>query len=144
MRNEIVNLLNSDITGYRIFKVTGISQSVISELRLGKRNVGKLTLDTAEKLANYYNKLEENKMYKLTAMEEGQVQSQETFATFNEVKEHLIETDYFSWINEQEPDRELPKFEDVEDIKDIEIIFEEYDYSWWTMKIEEINKGDEK
>ena len=66
MREQIEKLLNSDITGYRIFKDTGMSQSIISEFRSGKRNLDNLSLKNAEKLYNLYNKLEENKMIKWT------------------------------------------------------------------------------
>lgn len=52
MREAIQVLLDSDITGYEIHKETGISQSVISELRRGKRDLGNLSLNYVEKL--YY------------------------------------------------------------------------------------------
>ena len=61
MREQIEKLLNSDITGYRIFKDTGMSQSIISEFRSGKRNLDNLSLKNAEKLYNLYNELERNK-----------------------------------------------------------------------------------
>lgn len=69
MRKVIENLLNSEITAYEISKQTGVSNSVISRLKSGERTIGKLSLDTAEKLYDYgteimkMNELE-NKMIK--------------------------------------------------------------------------------
>ncbi|WP_147640598.1 MULTISPECIES: hypothetical protein [Mammaliicoccus] len=56
MREAIQVLLDSDITGYEIHKETGISQSVISELRRGKRDLGNLSLNYAEKLYYFQRK----------------------------------------------------------------------------------------
>ena len=53
MKNKIKNLLDSPITGYQIEQETGVSQAVISKLRKGQREIGNITLDTAEKLLNY-------------------------------------------------------------------------------------------
>lgn len=60
MRKDIEDLINSQITGYQIHKATGISQSLISELRLGKRTIDNLSFKNAEKLATYYNKIKNN------------------------------------------------------------------------------------
>ncbi|WP_410483037.1 helix-turn-helix domain-containing protein [Staphylococcus lugdunensis] len=64
MRKEIRDLLNSNITSYEISKETGVSNSVISRLRNGEREIGKVTLETAEKL--YQFEMERIKMNKLT------------------------------------------------------------------------------
>lgn len=56
MKESIQVLLDSDITGYAIHKETGISQSVISELRTGKRNLNNLSLNYAEKLYYFQRK----------------------------------------------------------------------------------------
>lgn len=50
---KIIELIESDITGYKIYKETGISQYVLSQLRQGKREVDNLTLNTTEKLYEY-------------------------------------------------------------------------------------------
>lgn len=75
-------------------------------------------------------------------VEGGVIQSQNEFDSFEDLKAHLVATDYFGWISENEPEKELPNFEEVETVSDIESIFEEYDYSYWAMTIEEINMGD--
>lgn len=53
-RNIIVKVINSDITGYKIYKKIGISQSVISGLRNGDKAVDDLTLKTTEKLYTFF------------------------------------------------------------------------------------------
>lgn len=61
MREEIQELLDSDVTGYKIFKTTGVSQSVISDLRKGKRSLDNISLLNAERLHEYQLKLNESK-----------------------------------------------------------------------------------
>ena len=41
-KKKIIELIESDITGYKIYKATGVSQYVLSQLRQGKRNVDNL------------------------------------------------------------------------------------------------------
>ena len=50
---KIIELIESDITGYQVFKDTGLSQTVMSSLRTGKRDVDNLRLGTTEKLYDY-------------------------------------------------------------------------------------------
>lgn len=57
-KEAVIRLLESDITGYQIWKDTNVSQHVISQIRRGKRDVENLTLSTAEKLYNYQKGLE--------------------------------------------------------------------------------------
>ena len=52
-KKKIIELIESDITGYKIYKATGVSQYVLSQLRQGKRNVDNLSLGTTEKLYDY-------------------------------------------------------------------------------------------
>ena len=54
MREEIEKLLSSDLTGYQIEKGTGVRQSTISNLRLGKSNLDTLPFANAEKLYKFY------------------------------------------------------------------------------------------
>ncbi|HHV8920072.1 TPA: hypothetical protein ACURE6_000373 [Staphylococcus aureus] len=56
-KKQIKKLLDSDITGYKISKETGVSQYVISQVRLGKREIDNLTLKTTEKLYEYAKKV---------------------------------------------------------------------------------------
>lgn len=57
-KRKIIELIESDITGYQIHKETGVSQYVISQLRQGKRDVDNLSLNTTEKLYDYQIKLD--------------------------------------------------------------------------------------
>lgn len=50
---KVIELIKSDITGYKICKNTGVSQYVLSQLRQGKRDIDNLTLNTTEKLYEY-------------------------------------------------------------------------------------------
>ena len=52
-KKTIIKLINSDITGYQIYKDTGLSQTVMSTLRTGKRDIDNLKLGTTEKLYEY-------------------------------------------------------------------------------------------
>lgn len=52
-KQTIKKLIESDLTGYQIYKETGISQTVISTLRNGNRDIDNLTLKTTEKLYEY-------------------------------------------------------------------------------------------
>lgn len=52
-KTKIIELIESDITGYQIYKETGVAQYVLSQLRQGKRKVDNLTLNTTEKLYEY-------------------------------------------------------------------------------------------
>ncbi|RQM97339.1 hypothetical protein COR53_03535 [Staphylococcus pettenkoferi] len=52
-KKKIIKLIESDITGYQIYKETGVAQYVLSQLRQGKRKVDNLTLNTTEKLYEY-------------------------------------------------------------------------------------------
>ena len=81
-------------------------------------------------------------MYKLIARQQGVIQSMESFNSFQGLKHHLVNTDYFSWILDNEHDKELPNFQDVESMEDIQKIFEEFDYSWWTMEVVSIEGND--
>ncbi|CXQ82434.1 hypothetical protein [Staphylococcus aureus] len=56
-KKKIIELIESNLTGYEISKKIGVSQYVLSQLRQGKREVDNLTLNTTEKLYEYANKV---------------------------------------------------------------------------------------
>lgn len=60
IKRNIQNLLDSDITNYRISKDTGIAQSTLSDLINGKTTIDSMRLDNALILNEYYLK----KVYK--------------------------------------------------------------------------------
>lgn len=53
MRDNIKSLLNSKVSSYYIAKKTKVNVSVISRIRNGERGIGRLSLDSAEKLNEY-------------------------------------------------------------------------------------------
>lgn len=60
MRKEIEELLSSEITGYQIEKETGVRQSTISNIRLGKSKLDTLPFGQAEKLYKFYKENSNN------------------------------------------------------------------------------------
>lgn len=74
-------------------------------------------------------------MLKLVEIENGRIRTEEAFENFGSLKKHLMENDYFSWVLDEEPERELPDFSEVTELREIVDIFQEFDYSWWTMDI---------
>lgn len=54
IEKEINELLASDITAYRMAKDSGVAQSVITKLRNGNRKVSNLTVESAQKLLDYW------------------------------------------------------------------------------------------
>lgn len=72
---EIEELLNSDVTDYRISKDTGITLSVIQNYRNGKYALDNMTLKIAKKLYEYKKETtkENKKMLKLSFNYKGKV-----------------------------------------------------------------------
>jgi len=57
IRENIRKLLESDeVSNYAIHKKTGIAQSTLSDLKIGKSKIGNMKLDVALKLNEYYIK----------------------------------------------------------------------------------------
>ncbi|WP_062048119.1 helix-turn-helix domain-containing protein [Bacillus sp. JCM 19034] len=54
LKEDIQKLIQSNITGYKIHKETGISESTISRIRSGKIELGSISLDNAMKLHGFY------------------------------------------------------------------------------------------
>ena len=80
--------------------------------------------------------------YLLKEISEGEIREELTFNNFVDLKEFLIHNTnaYFGWINDEEPDKALPDFNVVESLREVKAILEEYDYSWWSMAVEEVNE----
>jgi len=56
IKENIENLLQSEISNYRIHKETGVAQSTLSDLKSGKSKLGNVKLDVALKLNDFYLK----------------------------------------------------------------------------------------
>ena len=48
--NEVQKVLDVNVTSYRISKITGITELVLSKYRKGTYNIKNMTLETAERL----------------------------------------------------------------------------------------------
>ena len=48
-------LMNKEITGYALWKATGVSQQAISRLRSGKKRFEDLSLETVIKIQSWIN-----------------------------------------------------------------------------------------
>ena len=69
---EIIEaVLNSGITAYKIGSDIGVDRSIISRLRNGDKKIDDLSVNTAQKLIDYYIKKEREIMYKGTVNFEG-------------------------------------------------------------------------
>ena len=134
--NKINQLLDSDMTGYRVAQITNVRQPMYNRYQNGQTPVANMTIKIANELMRLI-KLEEKSMYKLVVKEEGKLQAVENFESFEALKGHLMTNDYFSWISENEPDRELPNFSDVKSVREINAILDDYDYDWWTASVVE-------
>ena len=79
--------------------------------------------------------------YLLKEISEGEIREELTFNNFVDLKEFLIHNTnaYFGWINDEEPDKVLPDFNAVESLREIVDILNDYDYSWWSVEVEEAN-----
>ena len=56
--NEVQEVLNINVTSYRISKITGITELVVSKYRKGTYNIKNMTLDTADKLLSNRSEIE--------------------------------------------------------------------------------------
>ncbi|CAK1237566.1 hypothetical protein R55210_AODCCCNP_00664 [Fructobacillus fructosus] len=56
IKQKIEILFNSRLSGYAIAKKSGVAQPVVNRLMNGQREIGNLSLDSAQKLANLYDK----------------------------------------------------------------------------------------
>ena len=61
------------------------------------------------------------------------------FNSFDELKTYLINhtDEIFGWINDNSDEyEELPNFNDVETVHDINSILDKYNFGWWYLNIE--------
>lgn len=133
---KIYELLDSGLTGYRVSQLVSISQQQYDKYRKGQAPIDVMSLKVAEELIKVIN-WEESAMYKLVIKEEGKLQTVENFESFENLKNHLLTTDYFGWISDNEPGLELPNFADVESVREINAILADHDYGWWTASVVE-------
>ena len=56
--NKIQEILDIDVTSYRISKITGITEHVLSKYKKGIYSVKNMSLDTADKLISNRSEIE--------------------------------------------------------------------------------------
>ena len=56
--NKVEKILDINVTSYRISKITGITELVLSKYRKGTYNIKNMTLDTADKLISNLSEIE--------------------------------------------------------------------------------------
>ena len=56
--DEVQEVLNINVTSYRISKITGITELVLSKYRKGTYNVKNMSLETADKLISSRSEIE--------------------------------------------------------------------------------------
>ena len=56
--NEVEKILEINVTSYRISKITGVTELVLSKYRKGTYNIKNMTLDTADKLISNLSEIE--------------------------------------------------------------------------------------
>ena len=66
---EIEELLNSEISTYKIAKDSGVTYSLLSDYRNGKRKIENMTLQVAKKLIRYSKELK-NEKWRLLLMDQ--------------------------------------------------------------------------
>lgn len=57
IRDEIQELLDSNLSAYRIAKESGVAQAVITKLRNGDRKIENLTVESGQKLMDYWHRV---------------------------------------------------------------------------------------
>lgn len=62
---QIEELLNSEISTYKIAKDSGVTYSLLSDYRNGKRKIENMTLQVAKKLIRYSEELKNDKWWLL-------------------------------------------------------------------------------
>lgn len=55
LKDKVRAVLDSNLSQYAISKKTGVGQGSLSALRNGTKEIGKLSIDTAQKLADLYD-----------------------------------------------------------------------------------------
>ena len=55
LKDKVRAVIDSNLSQYAISKQTGVSQGSLSALRNGTKEIGKLSIDTAQKLADLYD-----------------------------------------------------------------------------------------
>lgn len=140
---RIKKLIKNNTNSAALARNVGVTRQVIDKYKKGESKFKNMTAENLIKFEEYFKEMDKMEKEILILVEAGEdYNNVEFFQNFEELKQHLNQTDYFGWITDQEPETEVPDFYEVEDIADIKATFQEYDYSWWTMKLIEVTLQD--
>ena len=62
--DEVKEVLDINVTSYRISKITGITELVLSKYRKGTYNIKNMTLETAERLLSNISEIKKYEKWK--------------------------------------------------------------------------------
>lgn len=131
MRKTIETLLESNLTASAIAKGSGVPYSTIHDLKSGKRELDKLSLLNAEKLANYFE--EENKMNTYNVRDTWNVTEQEfDFDLHKFFIEGATDPRHHGWIY---PDDLKQQDQLRAELESGEIDLDEWPVEWYAMHI---------
>lgn len=122
--NELENLINNENTDEIIYSMNDVPYKPVFS---GKE----YSDDIIELIA--FNIL----TFKLIVKDHGNIIQEERFIDFLSLKQWLVNNSFelFNWIQDNEPEIELPTFEYDETIQDLKTTLKDYDYNWWTVYI---------
>lgn len=71
--------------------------------------------------------------YVIGDFENGECMTTETCESFESMLKEL--PSHFDWISDNEPEKELPNFENCTTMREVQAILDEFDYKWFTVKV---------
>lgn len=130
MRAQIKALLDTDISAAEIARHTGVDASTVRKLRLGSHDIENLSIKNAEKLVNYYKKVE-TKMIIWTGKTTDKVkkytaEGETYYELYTNIQEkygwdHIIDSDAFEKKVLELNGEDVDDWADTDGIEDFEI-----------------------
>ena len=122
--NELETLINNENTDEIIYSMNDVPYNPVFS---GKE----YSDDTIELIA--FNIL----TFKLIVKDHGNIIQEERFIDFASLKQWLVNNSFnlFNWIQDNEPEIEIPDFQYDETIQDLKTSLKDYNYNWWTVYI---------
>ena len=126
--------LNANMTQKEFAEYFGIPQRTIEGWDSGRRKPPEYLIE----LIKYKIEKERLGMFKLMEMDHGK--REEIFqGTVSEVIQWLKNNkSIYTWILDEEPDMEMPDFDDVETLIELERELQKVSLGWWDLVIEDV------
>lgn len=124
----------SDMTGYKIQKLTSVKQVSYDRYRNGDAPINNMPIKTAKELMNVANFTYPSRFQIITKLDD-KLDVVVNFDSFSELKLNLMSTDYFGWLINVIEDVIIPDFSYVTTLEEIQRIIEPYQYEFWTIEI---------